>query len=131
MKKQKKGTKDQALYLRPDALRVGWRGCCPRCGEGRLFSGILKPAAKCMNCDLDFAFIDSGDGPAVFVIMIVGFIVTGLAMAVQSVFSPPFWVHFILWVPVITILSLWSLQFSKGIMIAMQYRTRAREGRRI
>ncbi len=81
-----------------------------------------------MNCELDYEFIDSGDGPAVFVILIIGFLVTALAMAVQSSFSPPIWVHMFLWIPLITILSIWGLQFAKGIMIALQYQTKAEQG---
>ena len=83
-----------------------------------------------MNCDLDYSFVDSGDGPAVFVILIIGFVVTGLAMALQSAVSPPFWLHLVLWFPLVIALSLWGLRFSKGVMIALQYQTNAREGQR-
>ena len=123
-------TEDKAVYLQPGAFAVGARNCCPRCGEGRLFFGLLKPAEKCMNCDLDYSFVDSGDGPAVFVILIIGFVVTGLAMALQSAVSPPFWLHLVLWFPLVIALSLWGLRFSKGVMIALQYQTNAREGQR-
>lgn len=119
---------DKAIYLEPTPIQVGFRGCCPRCGEGKLFVSLLKPAKSCMNCDLDYEFIDAGDGPAVFVILIIGFLVTAMAMAVQSSFAPPIWVHMLLWIPLITILSVWSLQFSKGIMIALQYKTKAEQG---
>lgn len=127
MVKSKK-IKDTAVYLEPSPMQVGLRGRCPRCGEGKLFVSILKPAKSCMNCDLDYEFIDAGDGPAVFVILIIGFIVTAMAMALQSSFAPPIWVHMLLWIPLITILSVWSLQFSKGIMIALQYKTKAEQG---
>lgn len=120
--------KDKAIYLEPTPIQVGLRGCCPRCGEGKLFVSLLKPAKSCINCDLDYEFIDAGDGPAVFVILIIGFLVTAMAMAVQSSFAPPIWVHMLLWIPLITILSVWSLQFSKGIMIALQYKTKAEQG---
>lgn len=119
---------DEALYLAPTPMQVGLRGCCPRCGEGKLFKSILKPGDACANCDLDFDFIDSGDGPAVFVILIIGFVVTAMAMAVQSSYAPPIWVHMLLWIPLITVLSIWGLQFAKGIMIALQYQTKAEQG---
>lgn len=119
---------DKAVYLEPAPMQVGLRGCCPRCGEGKLFISVLKPAKECMNCNLDYEFIDSGDGPAVFVILIIGFLVTAMAMAVQSSFAPPIWVHMVLWIPLITVLSIWGLQFSKGIMIALQYKTKAEQG---
>lgn len=124
----KKPTEDQAVYLTPKPVQVGLRGCCPRCGEGKLFKSLLKPAKACQNCELDYEFIDSGDGPAVFVILIIGFLVTALAMAVQTSFAPPIWVHMILWAPLITILSILGLQFAKAIMIALQYQTKAEQG---
>ena len=125
---RRKTPKDEALYLAPTPVQVGLHGRCPRCGEGKLFAGILKPARECSNCNLDFEFIDSGDGPAVFVILIIGFIVTAMAMAVQSSFAPPIWVHMLVWTPLIIILSLWGLKFAKGVMIALQYKTKAEQG---
>ena len=120
--------RDTAIFLKPSASQVGLRNCCPQCGEGRLFDGMLTPAKSCMNCDLDFGFIDSGDGPAVFVILIIGFLVTAMAMVLQTAFSPPIWVHMIIWTPVVVTLSIWGLRFSKGVMIALQFQTKAKEG---
>lgn len=118
---------DKAVYLQPSAGTVGIRNCCPRCGEGRLLTGVLTPARECANCGLDFGFVDSGDGPAVFVILIVGFLVTGLAMALQTAISPPIWVHMLLWTPLVIGLSVWGLRFAKAVMIALQYQTKAQE----
>jgi uncharacterized protein (DUF983 family) len=123
-------SEDRALYPPLTAAETGMRGRCPRCGEGRLFSGFLTPAASCANCGLDFAaFADSGDGPAVFVIMIVGFIVVGLALFVEFTFAPPYWVHALLWIPLIFILSFGLLRPLKGFLIAQTYRHRAAEAR--
>ena len=55
---------------------------CPRCGEGKLYQGFLTLRPACESCGLDYAFIDSGDGPAVFIIMIAGAIVVGCALIV-------------------------------------------------
>ena len=120
---------DQALYPRLPPTATGMRGRCPRCGEGRLFSGLIGLQPRCQVCGLDFAFIDAGDGPAVFVIMIVGFIVVGLALFVEFSYGPPFWVHALLWVPLILILALGLLRPLKGFLIAQQYLHRAEEGR--
>ncbi|MEM9329853.1 MAG: DUF983 domain-containing protein [Pseudomonadota bacterium] len=114
--------------MTPTVVQVGITGCCPRCGKGRLFSSVLEPAKSCVNCGLDYGFIDSGDGPAVFVILIVGFFVTAMAMTLQSAIDPPLWVHMVLWIPIVTLLSIWSLRFSKALMIALQYKTNAKEG---
>ena len=105
------------------------RGRCPRCGEGKLFSGFLGLQPRCQACGLDFSFVDAGDGPAVFIIMIVGFIVVGLALFVEFTFAPPYWVHAILWIPLVLGLSIGLLRPLKGFLIAQQYLHRATEGR--
>ncbi|SJZ71428.1 Uncharacterized conserved protein, DUF983 family [Consotaella salsifontis] len=107
----------------------GARGRCPRCGEGHLFDGYLTTARRCDNCGLDYAFIDSGDGPAVFVILGVSVVVCALALWLEVAYSPPIWVHFALWIPLILILCLPLLRILKGAMIGQQYRHRAAEGR--
>lgn len=112
-----------------DPTRAGLLGRCPRCGEGKLFAGFLTVAPRCSNCDLDYAFIDSGDGPAVFVILIIGFVVCGLALWVEVSFNPPLWVHLVLWLPLILALALPLLRALKGLMFALQYKHRAAEGR--
>jgi uncharacterized protein (DUF983 family) len=121
---------DKALYPPVDPFAAGIKGRCPRCGEGRLFRGYLNIAPRCSNCGLDYSFIDAGDGPAVFVILIIGFIVVGLALWAEVSFNPPLWLHFLLWVPLAIILSLAALRWMKGVLIALQYRNKAREGRR-
>ena len=72
-----------------------------RCGKGRLFQGFLTLRPRCEACGLDFAFADSGDGPAVFVILFAGFVVVGLALVVEFLYQPPFWLHALLWGPLI------------------------------
>ena len=72
---------DKALYPPLPPTRTGMRGLCPRCGEGRLFRGFLDVQPSCQVCGLDLAFADSGDGPAVFIMMIVGFIVVANTVA--------------------------------------------------
>ena len=118
---------DKAIYP-PQPISVGWRGRCPRCGEGRLFDGFLTVAPRCANCGLDFDFADSGDGPAVFIMMIVGFIVVGLALFVEFNFHPPYWVHAVLWIPLVLGLSIGLLRPLKGLMIAQQYKQKAAIG---
>jgi uncharacterized protein (DUF983 family) len=121
-------SEDKALYP-PQPVTVGLHGRCPRCGEGRLFEGFLTVAPRCQNCGLEFDFADAGDGPAVFIMMIVGFIVVGLALVVEFTFHPPYWVHAIIWVPLVLGLSIGLLRPLKGLMIAQQYRHKAEPGR--
>ena len=108
---------------------TGIKGRCPRCAEGLLFTGFLKPAKKCESCGLDLGFADSGDGPAIFIISIVGLIVVTLAMIVDTLFKPSVLVHFALWIPLTIILAIAMMRPAKGIMIALQYRHDAREGK--
>jgi len=108
---------------------AGLRGRCPRCGEGRLFAGYLTLAPRCERCNLDFSFADAGDGPAVFVILIAGFIVVMSALLTEVLWRPPYWLHAALWLPAIVILSLILLRLAKGLLIALQFHHKAEEGR--
>jgi uncharacterized protein (DUF983 family) len=107
----------------------GLAGRCPRCGEGKLFQGFLTLAPRCEKCGLDYSFADAGDGPAVFVILISGFIVAGAALIVEMLYEPPYWVHALLWGPLILITTLGPLRAIKGLLIALQYHHKAGEGR--
>jgi len=71
----------------------------------------------------------AGDGPAAFVILIIGFIVVGLALWMEVTLNPPLWVHFMLWIPLVIVLGLTALRLIKGLLIAFQYRNKASEGR--
>jgi uncharacterized protein (DUF983 family) len=97
---------------------------CPRCGRGRLFDGYLTVSEQCPICALDLSAQDSADGPAVFITLILGFVVVGLALIVEIMFQPPRWVHLVLWPPVILAGALAMLRPFKGLMIALQYRHR-------
>ena len=98
-------------------------GCrCPRCGEGPLFAGLLQVRAACAICGLDLSAQDAGDGPAVFVILFLGLIVVGLAALVEIWFSPPLWVHLVLWTPLILGGAIAMLRLFKAGLIALQYR---------
>lgn len=108
---------------------AGLRGRCPRCGEGKLFNGYLELAPRCENCGLDYSFAEAGDGPAVFVILIVGFAVVGSALLVEAYWRPPYWLHALLWLPMLLILTLGLLRPLKGLLVTLQYHHKAEEGR--
>jgi uncharacterized protein (DUF983 family) len=110
-------------------VRTGLACRCPRCGKGRLFEGFLTLRPRCEVCGLDYAFADSGDGPAVFVIFIAGFIVVGCALITEILYEPPLWLHALLWAPLILAITLLPLRPMKGLMIALQYHHKAAEGR--
>lgn len=113
------------------AIKAGVMCACTRCGAGALFRGPLTLTinAACPRCRLSFAFADSGDGPAVFVIMILGFLVLGLALILEFKVGPPLWVHMVVW-PVVTLGAGWALlRVMKATLIALQFKHKAEEGR--
>lgn len=109
------------------ALRAALGSRCPRCGKGRLYDGFLKVTPRCGSCGLNLAAADTGDGPVAFIVLIVGGIVVGLALWTELEFSPPMWVHILLWPPVVLGLSLLLLRFLKSLLIALQFKHRAEE----
>jgi uncharacterized protein (DUF983 family) len=119
---------DATSSLRTPIVR-GLACRCPRCGEGKLFRGFLTLASRCDRCGLDYSFADAGDGPAVFVILISGFITVGAALVVEVLYEPPYWVHALLWGPLILLTTLVPLRLIKSLLIALQFHHKAAEGR--
>ncbi len=109
--------------------RAGLACKCPRCGQGKLFSGFLTLRPRCAACGLDYAFIDSGDGPAVFIILLAGFVVVACALVVEVLYQPPFWLHALLWGPLILATTLLPLRPMKALLIALQFHHKAAPGR--
>jgi uncharacterized protein (DUF983 family) len=105
-------------------LRAAFACRCPQCGKGLLFSGLLSVHQACAVCGLDLSAQDAGDGPAVFAILMLGMLVVGLAALVEVNFSPPIWVHLLLWAPLILIGAVAMLRPLKAGLIALQYRHR-------
>ena len=121
---------DTPPTLTESALR-GIACKCPRCGRGKIYSGFLTLRPSCEACRLDYSFMDSGDGPAIFMIMIAGAIVVGAALIVEVKYQPPFWLHAALWLPLISVTTLLPLRSMKSLLIALQYHHKAAEGRLI
>jgi uncharacterized protein (DUF983 family) len=121
-------TKHDAPSL-ASTLAAGLAGRCPACGRGKLFSGYLSLAPRCSVCGLDYSFAEAGDGPAVFVILVTGFIVVGAALYVEMAYAPPYWLHAVIWGPLAILLPLLLLRSFKGVLVALQYKHKAEEGR--
>ncbi|HEX4738487.1 MAG TPA: DUF983 domain-containing protein [Allosphingosinicella sp.] len=113
----------------PPPLLAALRGLCPRCGSKTLFQSLTGFAPKCRACGLDFSTFIVGDGPAAFLILIIGALIVGLAVTVDLKFSPPWWVHVLLWLPLTSAAVIFSLRAAKALLLALEYRHRAREGR--
>lgn len=110
-------------------LLAGLAGRCPNCGEGALFRGFLTVADRCDACGFDLARADSGDGPAVFVILIGGFIVAFAALFTEIAYRPPIWVHLVVFLPLTVVVCGGLLRPMKGLLLAAQFANRAAEAR--
>lgn len=108
-------------------LRAGLSCRCPQCGEGPVFKSYLGLAPKCTSCGADFSKADSGDGPAFFVMFLVGILVTPPVLLVQVLFDPPAWVQVLIWSPIIILLAIWLLRPFKSLLFALQWSNKAEQ----
>ena len=118
---------DQSV-AEPAPLTAAVKGDCPRCGAHSLFAGWVKFANRCRACGLDFDGFNVGDGPAAFLILIVGAITVIAALTLDAAVEPPWWVHLV-WIPVAAVLTIGGLRLAKAWLLGQEYRHRAREGR--
>ena len=103
------------------SLLRGLSGRCPACGEGRLFGRFMKVAPACSACGEEFHHHRADDFPAYLVIILVGHLVVPLTLYVEVVFSPAYWLHALIWGPLVIGLSLGLLQPVKGLVVALQW----------
>ena len=108
---------------------TGLAGRCPRCGEGALFRNFIAMRERCESCGLDYKFADAGDGPAIFVMLIAGFLIVGLALWMEISYEPPIWVYVAMLLPFTLIVCLGMLRPLKGVLVALQYANKAEQGR--
>ncbi|RPH69920.1 MAG: DUF983 domain-containing protein [Hyphomicrobiales bacterium] len=119
---------DENYYPDISPLKTGLSGSCPRCGRGKLFDGYLTVAPRCNSCGLSYAFADGGDGAAWFVMLFVCIVGVGSILGVEVAYSPPFWGHALIAVPLLIILPMLLLRPVKGVLLCQQWKTGAREG---
>lgn len=105
-------------------IKAGLSGRCPNCGKGRMFRGFLKVVETCETCGFDFTRLNTGDGPASFIMQISGFLVVFPALYIQIVYEPPIWLLLLVAVPLVALLSLALMRPGKGLMIALQMRNK-------
>jgi uncharacterized protein (DUF983 family) len=110
-------------------IRRGIVGRCPGCGQGKLFNGYLTLADRCRTCGLNYGFADAGDGPTIFVILVAGFLLVGAALFVEIRYAPPYWLHAVIWGPLAILVPLALLRPFKGVLVALQFKHKAQEGR--
>ena len=119
-------TEQQWPALSP--LRTGVRGRCPRCGQGRLFRGILTLREKCDVCGLDYSFADPADGPAFFVICFGCVPAVAFAIWIELQFAAPYWIHLVTSLPALLLTCIPPLRPLKGWLVASQFFYKAGEG---
>ena len=109
--------------------RTAMAGRCPRCGQGELFAGFLAVQPQCTVCGLDLSFADSGDGPAFFVMSITGVLAVIVAFVVRFAFDAPAGVALLASFATCLSATFLSLRPAKGLLIGLQYKNDASEGR--
>lgn len=103
-------------------IAAALKGQCPKCGASTLFNGWVNFAERCRACGLDFSAFNVGDGPAAFLTLIVGALVSVGAVTLQLSVEPPFWVHILIW-PVVTLtLVVGGLRVGKAALLQAEYR---------
>ena len=122
---------DENYYPDISPLKAGLSGSCPRCGRGKLFGGYLTIAPRCNSCGLSYEFADSGDGAAWFVMLFVCVVGVGSILGVEVAYSPPFWVHALIAVPLLIVLPMVLLRPVKGVLLCQQWKTGAHEGQKV
>jgi uncharacterized protein (DUF983 family) len=120
---------DPAPGVSQPLLAAAARGVCPQCGAATLFVGPVRFAPSCRACGLDFGQFNVGDGPAAFLTLIVGAVMVALALTLELKVHPPLWLHILLWTPLTVLAVLGSLRVAKGMLLILEYRNKAREGR--
>ncbi len=115
----------------PGIIPAALFGLCPQCGGRTLFDGIAKFAPRCSACQLDFSKFNVGDGPAAFLTLIIGTVITVLAIWLELSWHPPFWLHVVLWVPLTIAAVIWGLRAGKSALLAAEFQRKAGEGQRI
>ena len=108
-------------------VETGLRGKCPQCGEGSLFKGFLSFHDRCEACHADFTIEDAGDGPTVFVIFLVGIFIVPMALGFSMVVNAPLWLTYLIWIPIIILVSLLLLRLLRGVMFNLQWKHNALE----
>ena len=112
----------------PSLAAASLQGLCPKCGARTLFGGLARFAPACSACGLNFQRLNVGDGPAAFLILIIGALLSIGAIWLELAFSPPWWAHLV-WIPACILLTLAGLRVGKAALAYQEYKEKAEEGR--
>ncbi|HTQ33296.1 MAG TPA: DUF983 domain-containing protein [Stellaceae bacterium] len=104
-----------------EAMRRGFMLRCPNCGKGRLFGRFLKVVDHCAACGEVMSHHRADDFPAYLVIILIGHVLVPAALIVEIAYSPPLWLHALLWLPLTAISAVALLQPVKGAIVGLQW----------
>ncbi len=107
-----------------EAMWRGFRQQCPACGHGKLFRKYLKVVDRCDACGEEMHHHRADDAPPYFTIFIVGHIIVGGILSLETAYAPETWVHWIIWLPLLLVMSLWLLPRVKGALVGLQWALR-------
>jgi uncharacterized protein (DUF983 family) len=110
---------------RIDLIRAGLLCRCPNCGQGPLYAGFLKVVDRCEACGFDYTRLNTGDGAAIFIMQISGGLVVFSALAAMITWNPPIWLLLLISLPLVAGLSIGLMRPGKGLMIALQVRSKS------
>ena len=114
---------------KPNPIWAGLAGRCPECGKGKLFKSFMAIAPSCSECGQDFSKADSGDGPAIFVMLVAGFIVIGSMLVIDTLYEPPIWLMLSIFLPLAIVLNIGMIRPFKGVLVTLQFHHKAGQGR--
>ena len=120
---------DQHQKGQPPVWRAALFGLCPECGGKGLFEGVAQFRPRCPSCGFEAARYNVGDGPAAFLTLIIGALLTVAAILFDFAVEPPMWVHVILWVPLTMGAVIYGLRIAKAALLASEHQRQAAEGR--
>jgi uncharacterized protein (DUF983 family) len=103
------------------SMRRGFGRHCPKCGQGRLFQGYLKPRPSCDNCGEDTGQIYTADIAPYFTILVVGHVVVPLLLLTEQLAHPDMWVQIAIWPLLALVLTLWFLPRIKGCIMGLMW----------
>lgn len=108
-------------------MKAAAKGECPRCGARTMFKSFVNFADRCAACGLDYSRFNVGDGPAAFLTLAIGTVLAVAAILFDQAVHPPFWVHFLIWVPLTIVMVVYGLRVAKGALLIVEYRRDAHE----
>lgn len=109
------------------SVRRGLRLRCPACGNGKLLSGYLRPAANCSACGEATGAIRADDGPAWATILLIGHLVSPMFFVFATQDAQTGLIAFFVIAALVLALTALILPRMKGLFVGLIWATHAGE----